>query len=246
MLNLDDAMGAQLARRLKGRRARHRLRLRRRAPRSRWTSTSPAKLLPPSTRGQLGRFNLANALGVLGCLLAYGLAQTEALALLADLPPVPGRMQRVGDRPLVVVDYAHTPDALEKVLQALRPVGAGARRPAGGGVRRRRRPRPDQAAADGRGRRAPRRPGAGHLRQPAQRGSARDHRADRRRRRAASEVEADRARAIAKVIAEAAPSDVVLIAGKGHEDYQEIAGKRAAVLRRGRRRARRCAKRGTR
>ncbi|HUJ86861.1 MAG TPA: UDP-N-acetylmuramoyl-L-alanyl-D-glutamate--2,6-diaminopimelate ligase, partial [Burkholderiales bacterium] len=73
---------------------------------------------------QLGRFNVSNALGVLGCLLAYGIAFERAVQLLGALPPVPGRMQRVTapGKPLVVVDYAHTPDALEKVLQALRPV----------------------------------------------------------------------------------------------------------------------------
>src|SRR5207302_8868520 len=71
---------------------------------------------------QLGRFNLSNALGVLGCLVAYGVPFHEAVELLGALPSVPGRMQKIGERPLVVVDYAHTPDALEKVLQALRPV----------------------------------------------------------------------------------------------------------------------------
>src|SRR5439155_17918027 len=65
---------------------------------------------------------MANALGVAGCLIAYGLPFQDSIKLLEKLPPVPGRMQQVGDQPLVVVDYAHTPDALEKVLQALRPV----------------------------------------------------------------------------------------------------------------------------
>ena len=73
---------------------------------------------------QAGRFNVANALGVLGCLAAFGIPFAEAARLLGALPAVPGRMQRLGGdaRPLVIVDYAHTPDALEKVLQALRPV----------------------------------------------------------------------------------------------------------------------------
>src|SRR2546430_8996676 len=73
---------------------------------------------------QLGRFNLSKALGVLGCLVAYGMPFHEAVELLGALPSVPGRMQKIGEEPLVVVDYAHTPDALEKVLQALRPTAA--------------------------------------------------------------------------------------------------------------------------
>src|SRR5205814_2057795 len=57
-----------------------------------------------------------------GCLLVYGLPLREARELLSTLPPVPGRMEKIADRPLIVVDYAHTPDAIEKVLQALRPI----------------------------------------------------------------------------------------------------------------------------
>src|SRR2546430_7698970 len=71
---------------------------------------------------QVGRFSLSNALGVLGCLMARGMAFADAVRLLAELPAVPGRMEQVGERPLVIVDYAHTPDALEKVLTALQPV----------------------------------------------------------------------------------------------------------------------------
>jgi UDP-N-acetylmuramoyl-L-alanyl-D-glutamate--2,6-diaminopimelate ligase len=71
---------------------------------------------------QVGRFNMANALGVLGCLIAHGLPSKSGGMLRRCRRS--GRMQQVGDEPLVVVDYAHTPDALEKVLQALRPVAA--------------------------------------------------------------------------------------------------------------------------
>src|SRR4029077_2302 len=73
----------------------------------------------------LGRFNVANALGVLGCLVARGIPFAEGVALLRQLPPVPGPLQSIGavpGQPLVVVDYAHTPDALDKVLAALQPV----------------------------------------------------------------------------------------------------------------------------
>lgn len=60
----------------------------------------------------LGRFNVSNALGVLGCLVAKGIAFEQAAELLASLPPVPGRMQAIGEEPLVVIDYAHTPDEI--------------------------------------------------------------------------------------------------------------------------------------
>ena len=53
-----------------------------------------------------------------------GFSFEESAALLAALPPVAGRMQAIGEEPLVVIDYAHTPDALQNVLQALRPVAA--------------------------------------------------------------------------------------------------------------------------
>src|SRR4051812_32615402 len=122
VLNLDDALGAQLAGRLKGKDMRIIGYGFAQSPRVAVDEYLPAKLLPAQHTGQLGRFNVANALGVLGCLLAYGVACKEAMTLVADLPPVPGRMQQIGERPLVVVDYAHTPDALEKVLHALRPV----------------------------------------------------------------------------------------------------------------------------
>ena len=163
-----------------GRRAHHRLQ-----PASRATRRvdSRRSCWDPSAAAfrRLGRFNVSNALGVLGCLVANGISFEEAQSCWRRCRPCPGACRRVGEEPLVVIDYAHTPDALENVLQALRPVAQRARRPARGGVRRRRRPRPDQAPADGRDRRAPRRPRAGHLGQPAQRGSAGDHRADRER-----------------------------------------------------------------
>jgi len=179
-----------------------------------------------ATLNQLGRFNVANALGVLGCLLAYGLPFSEGVALLADLPNVPGRMQRVGDEPLVVIDYAHTPDALEKVLHALRPVaqaragrliavfGAGgdrdpAKRPLMGAAAARLADRvlltsDNPRSEDPLAIIAALRSGAG----------------------AACEVEADRRRAIEQAVAGAAPADVILVAGKGHESTQEIRGRR--------------------
>jgi UDP-N-acetylmuramoyl-L-alanyl-D-glutamate--2,6-diaminopimelate ligase len=238
VLNLDDAMGARLAQRLAGKGLR--------VIGYGFADTAPlavdeylaASLLAADHTGQVGSYNRANALGVLGCLLAFGIERKDAIALLADLPAVPGRVQKVADRPLVIVDYAHTPDALEKVLQALRPV-----------------------AKERRGRLAVVF-GAGGDRDPTKRplmGAVATRLADRIlvtsdnprsedpleiiRQIGAAASEPDRAQAIEKVITEASDRDVVLIAGKGHEDYQEIAGKRlpfsdaavarAAVARRG-------------
>jgi len=179
---------------------------------------------------QLGRFNVSNALGVLGCLLAYGIAFERAVQLLGALPPVPGRMQRVTapGKPLVVVDYAHTPDALEKVLQALRPVadarggtlvavfGAGgdrdpAKRPIMGEIASRL---------------------AGRVWLTSDNPRSEDPQAILAAIRAgvsaAHELEPDRATAIARAIGQASAADVILIAGKGHESYQEISGRRLA------------------
>jgi UDP-N-acetylmuramoyl-L-alanyl-D-glutamate--2,6-diaminopimelate ligase len=132
----------------------------------------------------------------------------------------------VGERPLVVVDYAHTPDALEKVLQALRPVseqrggrliavfGAGgdrdpAKRPAMGEVVSR---MADYAVVTSDN---PRSEDPLAIIRAIETGMTGRH-----------EVEADRARAIERALAGAREEDVVLIAGKGHENYQEIAGVR--------------------
>src|SRR6185436_13336436 len=85
----------------------------------------------PWGRGEIaprlsGTFNASNVLGVLGVLLASGIGFAEALAAVERVTPPAGRMQRIGggSQPLVVVDYAHTPDALEKALEALRPAVA--------------------------------------------------------------------------------------------------------------------------
>jgi UDP-N-acetylmuramoyl-L-alanyl-D-glutamate--2,6-diaminopimelate ligase len=174
----------------------------------------------------LGRFNLANALGVLGCLLAYGIELEAAAKLLAELPPVPGRMEQLGDEPLVVVDYAHTPDALEKVLQALRPIAQA------------RRGRLIAVFGAGGERDAAKRPLMGAV--VARLADAAVVTSDNPRSEdplaiiaqivrgmpAAAPQEPDRAHAIEQALAAAAPRDVVLIAGKGHEPYQEVAGRR--------------------
>jgi UDP-N-acetylmuramoyl-L-alanyl-D-glutamate--2,6-diaminopimelate ligase len=78
----------------------------------------------------LGRFNAENALVVLGCLLSLGVSLGEAARVLAECAAPPGRMEVVGhaadDKPMAVVDYAHTPDALAKALSALREHCKGA------------------------------------------------------------------------------------------------------------------------
>ncbi len=181
-----------------------------------------------ATLRQLGRFNAANLLGVLGCLVAYGLDIDTALASIANLPDVPGRMQRLGGggRPVAVVDYAHTPDALEKVLHALRPVAE-----AGGG-------RLIAVFGAGGNRDALKRPRMGEVasrladRIVLTSDNPRDEQPSaiiaeiRSGVSIAHDVEPDRAKAIAAAIRGARPGDVVLIAGKGHETYQEIAGRR--------------------
>jgi UDP-N-acetylmuramoyl-L-alanyl-D-glutamate--2,6-diaminopimelate ligase len=178
--------------------------------------------------GLIGEYNAANTLAVLGGLRALGLPLAQVAALAAEFTPVPGRMQRVDAAagPQAVVDYAHTPDALEKAVGALRPLaaarggrlwcvfGCGGNRDAG--------KRPVMGAIATRGADAvvvtsdnPRDedPQAILAQVAAGAGSA-------------ARVIADRGEAIATVLAEAADADVVLIAGKGHEDYQEVRGQR--------------------
>jgi UDP-N-acetylmuramoyl-L-alanyl-D-glutamate--2,6-diaminopimelate ligase len=74
----------------------------------------------------LGAFNVENTLGALGACLALGLELRACVARLAAVPQVPGRLERIADSPCTVLrDYAHTPDALERVLQTLRPLVRG-------------------------------------------------------------------------------------------------------------------------
>jgi UDP-N-acetylmuramoyl-L-alanyl-D-glutamate--2,6-diaminopimelate ligase len=179
----------------------------------------------------VGAFNAANLLGVLGVLLVSGVAFESALEILGGVEAPPGRMQRLGggDRPLVVIDYAHTPDALDKVLTALRPaVGEGSELVclfgAGGERDRGKRPQMGRLAAkladrvlvtndNPRGE------------DPAAIASEIVHGIRETGNRRYS-IELDRALAIASAIAEARQGDIVLLAGKGHETYQECNGSR--------------------
>ncbi|TAJ82851.1 MAG: UDP-N-acetylmuramoyl-L-alanyl-D-glutamate--2,6-diaminopimelate ligase [Gallionellaceae bacterium] len=175
----------------------------------------------------VGRFNAANLLGTLAVLLVSGIELHAAVNELAQQKAVPGRMQTLGgkDKPTVVVDYAHTPDALEKVLQALREVTA----PGGGkiicvfgcGGDRDRGKRPMMGTVASRFADVcivtsdnPRSESPKAIIDAILFGVEGD----------AYQVIEDRARAIGHAIAAARAADTVLVAGKGHEDYQEING----------------------
>ncbi|EMH2962783.1 UDP-N-acetylmuramoyl-L-alanyl-D-glutamate--2,6-diaminopimelate ligase [Burkholderia multivorans] len=183
----------------------------------------------------LGTFNVSNLLAVLGALLAADVPFDAALAEIARLEPVNGRMQRLGgrlqnDEPLVVIDYAHTPDALEKTLDALRPIAV-----ARGG-------RLVCMFGCGGDRDATKRPLMGAIAErladdvvvTSDNPRSEDPQAiidqivagmtapDRARR-----IE-DRASAILQAVRGAAREDVVVLAGKGHEATQEIMGKKRA------------------
>ena len=183
----------------------------------------------------LGAFNVSNLLGVLGALLAADVPFDAALAELAKLEPVNGRMQRLGgrlqnDEPLVVIDYAHTPDALEKTLEALRPMAA-----ARGG---------ELICMFGCGgdRDATKRPLMGAIAEKLADGvvvtsdnpRSEDPQsiieqiaAGMKDASKARRIE-DRASAILQAIRSAAREDVIVLAGKGHEATQEIMGKKRA------------------
>ena len=178
----------------------------------------------------IGQYNVSNMLGVLGAMRAVGVPLADAVAACADLLPVPGRMERLqrAGQPLVAVDYAHTPDALDKALLALQPLAAQrggqlwcvfgcggdrdpGKRPLMAAVAQKNadrvvvtsdNPRSEQPQA---------------IISQILLGLSHNERV---------QVQADRALAIVQAIAGAARADVVLLAGKGHEDYQEVAGAR--------------------
>ena len=175
-----------------------------------------------------GDFNVANAAVVLALLLRKGVPLEQACDVMSQLTAPPGRMQRVAtDGPAVFIDYAHTPDALENALKALRPhcrgklwcvFGCGGDRDAG--------KRPLMAAAaEHRADRIVITSDNPRSEDPA--AIINDMTAGLARADAAAIIE-DRAAAIAWAIDQAADNDVVLVAGKGHENYQEAGGERAA------------------
>jgi len=177
----------------------------------------------------VGHFNISNALAVLGTLLAKGVALKAAVDAIESLIPAPGRMQQIGgqDAPMVVIDYAHTPDALEKTLGALRQVaqerggqlwcvfGCGGDRDPG--------KRPQMGAIA---------QGADHVLVTSDNPRGEEpgaiiaqivagmHPGSR------FQAIEDRAAAILSAVKHAARQDVILVAGKGHEAYQEIKGRK--------------------
>jgi UDP-N-acetylmuramoyl-L-alanyl-D-glutamate--2,6-diaminopimelate ligase len=179
----------------------------------------------------LGRFNVDNLLAVAGALYALGDSPAQIAATLSQLQPIHGRMNRLGGDgdvsgrggPLVVIDYAHTPDALEQALKSLH-AHAQARLICvfGCGGERDRGKRPQMAAiaeanadvvivTDDN----PRAEDGDQIVADILAGFTNA---------GAVIVQRDRAKAIARAVAEAGPNDIVLIAGKGHEPYQEING----------------------
>lgn len=179
----------------------------------------------------IGRFNASNLLACLGVLLAAGVPLDAVTRVLGQVKPAAGRMQRLGggSQPLVIVDYAHTPDALEKALLAVRECmprdgrlvcvfGCGGNRDPG------KRPLMGEIAS----------------RLADQVVVTSDNPRDEDPQQIIADivagiaspgchaVEPDRNLAIAGALEVAGPGDVVLIAGKGHENYQEIKGVRHA------------------
>ncbi|QVL52232.1 MAG: UDP-N-acetylmuramoyl-L-alanyl-D-glutamate--2,6-diaminopimelate ligase [Cyanobium sp. M30B3] len=178
----------------------------------------------------VGRFNLMNLLQAVGALLQQDLPLALVLAGLAGFRGVPGRMERVlaganDDLPAVLVDYAHTPDGLDNALQACRPFTRGRLICVFGcGGDRDRSKRPQMGAIAARLADAvvvtsdnPRTEDPQGILDDVLAGIPAG---------TALQVEADRASAIASAIAEAGPDDLVLIAGKGHEDYQILGTKK--------------------
>jgi murE/murF fusion protein len=178
----------------------------------------------------IGAYNVSNLLGVVAALRTLGHGLTDILGVLPALSPVPGRMETFGGsgEPLVLVDYAHTPDALEKALLALRPIvqARGGRLCCvfGCGGDRDRSKRPLMGSM------------ASRLADSVVLTSDNPRSEDPERIlndiRAGVEAgvhvqqQADRRLAILDAVSQAGVHDVVLVAGKGHEDYQEIRGVR--------------------
>lgn len=177
------------------------------------------------TASVLGRFNAYNVLAVLTTLLALDVSLPDAIKSIAQITPVQGRMQQFGggELPLVVIDYAHTPDALEKVLSTLKEqikapnklicvFGCGGdrdtgKRPLMGSVAKK---LADNVVVTSDN---PRSEDPSGIIKQVMAGMS-----------GVYAVEPDREAAITMAVRAARKGDVVLVAGKGHEDYQEIAG----------------------
>ena len=173
----------------------------------------------------LGRFNVENALAAAGVARVAGLAVEEIAAGLSSAPQIPGRLERVVDEPFpVIIDFAHTPDALEGVLQTLRPLVGGRLLVlfgAGGDRDRGKRPRMGAVVArladlsfvtSDNPRTEDPEAIIDHILQGM--GTAPHRRIP------------DRREAIAAALREGRPGDLLLLAGKGHETYQTLGRQR--------------------
>jgi len=186
--------------------------------------------------GLLGRFNVSNLLAVLAALLSLNIRFEDAVARISHLSNVPGRMQRISDNPkdpLVVVDYAHTPDALAKALQSLREHIKGRRGNAvwcvfgcGGDRDKGKRSLMGEVAeqysdhviiTDDN----PRTEAASHIVSQILEGVLKQQNVT---------IVHDRIAAIKHVLERASSTDAILIAGKGHENYQIIGRERLPYI----------------
>jgi UDP-N-acetylmuramoyl-L-alanyl-D-glutamate--2,6-diaminopimelate ligase len=181
--------------------------------------------------GLIGHYNVANLLGVIAAMRSLGVSLSDCMAACAQLHPVPGRMDQLGGQAgqaLVVIDYAHTPDALAQALLALKPLaqlrggqlwcvfGCGgdrdnAKRPMMGAVAAQ---HADQVVVTSDN---PRSESVERIISQILLGLEGMSQVT---------VQADRAQAIAQTLQQCDARDVVLIAGKGHETYQDIAGQK--------------------
>ncbi|MEO6351547.1 MAG: UDP-N-acetylmuramoyl-L-alanyl-D-glutamate--2,6-diaminopimelate ligase [Oxalobacteraceae bacterium] len=249
IVNLDDLMGLRLAQRLQGRALESLIGYTVSGAALEGVSTLSAFNIRTSHAGtvfqvessfgsgliktqMVGLFNVSNILGVLGALLAKGATWRTAVQTIEMLTAVPGRMQQLGgnEAPLIIIDYAHTPDALEKTLLTLRQVaqqrhgqlwclfGCGGDRDQGkraqmGAVSA----LADQVVVTSDN---PRSENPAAIIAQIIAGLTTE--------KTPCHVNGDRAAAILWAVKHAANQDVVLLAGKGHETYQEVMGKKLA------------------
>jgi UDP-N-acetylmuramoyl-L-alanyl-D-glutamate--2,6-diaminopimelate ligase len=187
---------------------------------SRWTLVVGA-VPAPVTLPLIGDFNVSNALGAAAAAYATGMPVERIAERLSTLPQVPGRLEVIHESPLVLRDYAHTPDALERALQAVRPFVKGRLIAVfGAGGDRDRGKRPEMGAiaerladlaivtSDN-----PRTEHPGAIIDDIERGMTGRGTGKRER------IE-DRREAIARALDVAGADDVIILAGKGHETYQ--------------------------
>ena len=172
----------------------------------------------PTRLPLIGDFNLANALAAAAAAYAVGVPGARIAERLATLPQVPGRLEIISEQPMVLRDYAHTPDAIERALDAMRPFVRGRLIVVfGAGGDRDRGKRPEMGAA------AASRADLAIVTSDNPRTEDPERILDdiiEGMKDAPYERIADRRDAIARAIALAGPDDMVLLAGKGHETYQ--------------------------